>query len=343
MPENELLELYADAAASYPPIQPVAVMGMARGVFIRNPNSIHDKGRQARKRLENARARIADCIHAKPWQIGFTPSATAACRAYLNGEHRVYASPHEHKAVLSCPGISHVQNLERQALMLANNETGEIYEDEIKKMAERGKIVFTDATAAMGHIPVDVQSLGVAGLAAGAHKFGGLCGIGFLYKRGGFMMSESGNIIDPFPGTVPVMLADIMANALQYRTGHMYESECLSASRQRLEEEILTEIPGSHINAYGKKKLPGIISVRFDGVPASRLITALDALGLYVSAGAACSGSSTEPSPTLLADGLSEEQALSTIRISMYEAPPPGFTDFILNALKCAVPRFREG
>lgn len=332
-------ELYADAAASYPPLH--QALGDTWDIQIRNPNSVHIKGRNARAKLEEARERIADCIRAEPRQIGFTPSATAACEAYFSSKITgFYGSPHEHKAVREWSNPFAVKYAQEQALMLANNETGEIYEDEIKNLAENGKIVFTDATAAMGHIPVDVRLLGVDGLVAGAHKFGGLCGIGFLYKREGFR-DLKGNIADPFPGTVPVFLADVMANALEYRVKHMYESEKLSSIREELEEKILKVIPGSHINAYGKRKLPGIISARFDGIPASSLITSLDALGLYVSAGAACSGNSTEPSRTLLADGLTDEQALSTIRISMYEETPPGTDIFILDALKCAVAHFR--
>lgn len=324
-------EVYADCAASAPPLR-CAYDAMTWSYA--NPNSGHTPGRESRRALEDAREIIAHCINAKPEEIAFTPSATAACRDGMELLEINRISVYEHKAVydevqrlfgLNTTGISH---------MLANNETGEIYYGKVKDLSEK-YTVFTDATAAIGQIPVDVQDLGVTALAAGAHKFGGYPGIGFLYMRGGVTDD------DTFPGTPPVALAVAMAQALEYRTDHIIESmNYLLSQRMALISNIMT-IPGAHINCLDKKRLPNIVSVRFDGVNARELLSMLDVNGVYASAGAACSADADEPSRTLLASGLTEEEALSTIRLSFCPETAPEAFSFVSDALRRSVSNLR--
>lgn len=325
-------EVYADCAASAPPLK-CAYDAMTMSYA--NPNSGHIPGRESRRALEDAREIIAQCINAKPEEIAFTPSATAACRIAINGLNMDKCSPYEHKAVSGIMGYDWpFGDAHTYAHMLANNETGERYDFIVRELS-KNYTVFTDATAAVGQVPVDVQDLGVAALAAGAHKFGGYPGIGFLYVRGGVKDD------DTFPGTPPVALAVAMADALKYRTDHMTDSMQYLMEQTAALAMSIQNIPGAHINTPFKGRLPNILSIRFDGVNARELLSMLDVNGVYASAGAACSADADEPSRTLLASGLTEEEALSTIRLSFCPETTPDAFVFVADALRRCVGNLR--
>ncbi len=331
-------EVYADCAASAPVLK-VAwdVVSKAYAEGWGNPNSVHTAGRDARKKLEEAREIIAHCINAKPSEIAFTPSATAACRfatAYLSISK---CSPHEHAAVDDAVwwNGTFMSGGNSYAHMLANNETGELFYGKVKDLSKK-YTVFSDATAAVGQIPVDVQDLGVAALAAGGHKFGAFPGVGFVYIRGG-VKDE-----DTFPGTPPVALALAMAYALEYRTEHMKDANVYLLKQIQFLAKYLLNIPGAYINTPPTNRLPNILSVRFDGVNARELLTMLDVNGVYASAGSACTADSDEPSRVLLASGLTEEQALSTIRLSFCPETTPDEFSFVADALRRSVAQLRK-
>lgn len=316
-------EYYFDCAASAP-VLPCAVENMKYPYA--NPNSVHSRGRDARADLEIARTKIAECIGAEPNEIYFSPSATAACRSACELLVIGDCSPHEHKAVKDA-----CLNVQRNfiffpwgepatvAHILASNETGEIFIDEVKELVTSGKTVFTDATAAMGHIPINVKKLGVAALAAGGHKFGAPPGIGFLYVKDGVAHIGNADRDFTFPGTPPVALACAMADALKYRTRRMKEANAYMLSERSVLIDHLLTIPGAHINCADKPCLPNILSVRFDGINARELLTLMDVNGLCASAGSACHAEDDKPSAALLAAGLSEVEARSTIRLSWCE------------------------
>lgn len=328
-------EVYADCAASAPPLK-CAYDAMTMSYA--NPNSGHALGRESRRALEDAREIIAHCINAKPEEIAFTPSATEACRHAIAFFNMTECSPFEHKAVEDAVWLNRSWGMSNNTLsiahMLANNETGERYDFIVRDLSEKST-VFTDATAAVGQIPVDVQNLGVQSLAAGAHKFGGFPGIGFIYVRGGVKDD------DTFPGTPPVALAVAMAEALKYRTDHMTDSMQYLMEQTATLAMSIQNIPGAHINTPFKGRLPNILSVRFDGVNARELLTALDVNGVYASAGSACTADADEPSRTLLASGLTEEEALSTIRLSFCPETTPEAFSFVANTLSRCVSQLR--
>lgn len=333
----DIKEVYADCAASAP-ILPCAHDVLTYWNYA-NPNSVHTPGRESRMALEQARSTIAECINAEPSEIAFTPSATAACQFALNVMNIGVCSDYEHKAVWEHARFINIWGLtdtNAYAHMLANNETGEIYVGKVKELSQKYS-VFTDATAAVGQIPVDVKDLGVHALAAGGHKFGAFPGIGFLYIKGG-VKDE-----DVFPGTPPVALAVAMAEALQYRTTNMpMATSYLSHRVGVLEARIESFIPDAHINCQDKDRLPNILSVRFDGVNARELLTMLDVNGVYASAGSACTADSDEPSRVLLASGLTEEQALSTIRLSFCPETTADEFSFVADALRRSVSQLRK-
>lgn len=330
-------EVYADCAASAP------ILPCARDVLslwsYANPNSVHIVGRESRTALEHARATIAECINAEPSEIAFTPSATAACHFALDVLKIGACSDYEHKSVYGhvyafCRDLLELDS-HAYAHMLANNETGEIFYGKVKDLSKK-YTVFSDATAAVGQIPVDVQDLEVAALAAGGHKFGAFPSVGFIYVRGG-VKDE-----DTFPGTPPVALALAMAYALEYRTEHMKDANVYLLKQTQFLAKDLLNTPGAYINTPPTSRLPNILSVRFDGVNARELLTMLDVNGVYASAGSACTADQDTPSRTLLASGLTEEQALSTIRLSFCPENTPDDFQFVADALRRAVTQLRQ-
>lgn len=303
-----------------------------------NPNSVHKLGRIAREDLEYARSTIAECINAKPEQIAFTPSATAACHTAISYLNITDCSPYEHNAVKEPVGWNKLfmgGDDGAYAHILASNETGERFDSKVRALAKE-KVVFTDATAAVGQIRVDVKWLGVAALAAGAHKFGGPPGIGFLYLKEG-ITDESA-----YSGTPPVALAVAMATALKYRMNHMIEANVYLMEQTDRLSETLAKTTGAVINSPMSKRLPNILSVRFDGVDARELLTMLDMNGVYASAGAACNSHSDEPSQVLLASGLTEEQARQTIRLSFCPETAEEDFQFVAEAVSRCVSKLRN-
>lgn len=338
---NPIREVYFDCAASAPMLR--SVREMLGAWQYANPNSVHSPGRDARADLENARAVIAECIGAEPNEIYFTPSATAACRSAVSLLEIPHCSPHEHEAVKSACRwqiIGSSIDPDAHAHILASNETGEIFLDEVVELVEQRKKVFTDATAVMGHIPIDVKEMGVAALAAGAHKFGGPPGIGFLYVKDGVAERSVTERDFSFPGTPPVDLACAMAEALKYRMDNIEMSRTMLAERVAF-GRALEKIPGCTVNVRDKPRLPNILSVRFYGINARELLTLLDVNGVFASAGSACHAEDDKPSAALLAAGLTEEQAKSTVRFSFCEETTGAEYDMVANVVKMCVERLR--
>ena len=139
-------------------------------------------------------------------------------------------------------------------------------------------------------------------------------------------------------------LAVAMAEALKYRTEHIDTANEYLAEQYSLLMDRIMEIPGAYFTV-GKESilhLANILSVRFDGVNARELLTMLDVNGVYASAGSACTADSEEPSRVLLASGLTEEQALSTIRLSFCPETTPEEFSFVADALERSVAQLRN-
>ena len=318
---NSVLNFDCAASAPVLPCAMEAFLSAPAG----NPNAGHAIGRAARDALENARHDIAECIGAESKEIHFAPSATAACRFAVELFDISYPNPHDHKAVYDPVKKNAIRHKEEDdfssrwnSVPLASNETGRIFDEHIENVLHfEGQEVFTDATAAMGHMRINVKEIGVSALAAGAHKFGGIPGIGFLYVRGGFAERDAAD--HTFPGTPPVALACAMAAALKYRMENLGLAEELFHRRTAFAQMLRDGLPGVVEINTPFYAVPTILSVRFDGVNARELLTAMEVRGLCASAGAACSSGSDEPSRQLLAAGLTPEQALSTVRFSFAE------------------------
>ncbi len=212
------------------------------------------------------------------------------------------------------------------SIMYANNELGTVQPvAELGALCrERGVLFHTDAVQAVGHIPVNVRRDNADMLSLSAHKFHGAKGIGALYCR-------HGTVLEPLmyggaqergmrPGTSNVPAAAAMAAALDECCADMEKNmRRVTALRDELIHEVTARIPGAHVNCGASPRLPGLASLRFDGVDNEALLMLLDLAGICCSAGAACSAGAIEPSHALLAVGLTRDEARGTLRISLGE------------------------
>ena len=199
----------------------------------------------------------------------------------------------------------------------------------------------------MGHIPVDVQKLGVDLLSLSAHKFGGPRGAGALYCRTGAplepLLFGGGQERGRRPGTENTAAIAAMAAALGEACGNMEQAAARTRRlRDRLAARIL-EIPGAQINGSMTSRLPGNINCRFDGVEGETLVILLDLAGVQVSAGAACSSGSGEPSHVLTALGQSRREAYGATRISLAETSTEAEADCIADRLEAIVADLQNG
>ena len=325
--------IYLDAAAHEMPL-PAAVDAFLKMQDLANPSSLHSEGRAAKSVLEAARATVARCLNCEPSEVCFTSGATEACNwmihclsVFSNGVSEI--PRYEHHAVLEYPAIAPVVFSDLKpghTHMLANNETGEIYDIESMQKSLTG-LFGCDATAAVGQIPVDFRALGVDYLAFGAHKFGGLSGIGALIVCEDApiapMICGGGQEHGMRGGTESVALARAMAAALEKRCETMYDDIArITNLRDDFITEILRLVPDAYINGPwvicdASRRLPNNANISFLGVESQSLVLALSRKGLCASSGSACTSGSLNGSYVLRAMGLSEERARSAVRFTL--------------------------
>jgi len=210
------------------------------------------------------------------------------------------------------------------SVMWANNETGVLQPVEAVVTAARahGVPVHTDAIQAVGSVPVDVAASGVDLLTATAHKVGGPHGAGVLVARRGLdltpLLHGGGQERDLRSGTVGVPavagLAAAFESAVKEQVDHATR---VSHLRDTLVEGVRAVVPDVVLNGGDAEKLPGIANLRFPECEGDSLLMLLDAQGVEVSTGSACSAGVPQASHVLLAMGQSEEEARSSLRFSL--------------------------
>ena len=303
-----------------------------------NPSSSHDLGRQARVLIEDARERIAKCINAEPEEVYFTSGGSEANTWALN-EFSSIATELEHHSVnasrympVNADGIVNADAYNGMtywigdvvSCMYVNNELGTI--QPIKEVAAiahyKKKWFHTDAVQAVGHIPVDVKDLNCDMLSASGHKFGAPKGIGFLYVK------KDGPELDPLiyggkqeqgirGGTENILGIIAMAAALEDTVEHMEERNAhVKYLRNKMIDRLL-QIPGARLNGSLENRVPGNINIRFSGVSGARLVSLCSLYGIYISSGSACNEGISMPSHVLKAIGLTDIEALSSVRITI--------------------------
>jgi cysteine desulfurase len=256
-----------------------------------------------------------------------------ACDKVSKEERNITFLPVDDKGIVSVQElIKRLKNIRENnrnesdilvSIMMANNEIGTIEPIlELSQCAhEYGAIFHTDAVQAVGHIPIDVNKLGIDMLSASAHKFNGPKGIGFLYKRRGVCLSSyndgGAQEFGLRAGTENVASIVAMAVALDKNCQGMKENErniqaCVNAFFERLDALGIDYIRNGALNS-----LPGNISLSFRGKDGESLLHRLDLKKIMVSTGSACDSSNTQISHVLKAIHLSDDYAVGTIRISL--------------------------
>lgn len=297
--------------------------------FWANPNSAHAAGRAALDKLENARECIAIDLNCEPDEVHFCScaceAASWAIKCMRSACYEIYFEKWEHDCVLHSVKATEPHGAlwghTRRGVvsMLANNETGEIF-----RIPKENVIRFVDATAAVGHIPVDFKVLGCDYLCADAMKFGGIPGAAFLIiKRGSPIVPLIyGN--EERGGTPTTALIVAMAAALADKVNNMQENAVKTCHlRDDMIRELL-QIPGAHLNGPWTpgnitSRLPGNINISFEGIDGTSLGLLLTNYGIMTSAGSACTSGNNEPSHVLLAMGVPPELAKGTIRLTINE------------------------
>lgn len=321
--------IYFDNAATTP-ILDCAREAMQAAPFA-NPSSSHAEGRKAKTALESARAVIAACLGCRPIEVYFTSGATEACNWAVKSicstaDQRcrsLVVSPFEHHAVTEAAAQYNVPKYTKldHAQMLVNNETGQLYD--VKSLCGKGGLVFCDATAAVAHLPIDFHALGADYMAFGGHKFGAPKGIGALIVREGCpitpLLHGGAQERGERGGTVSVPLAYAMAAALAWRVKNTADN----ADRiRRVRDQLIFDLAqlGAdfivNCNDGHRHFAEHILSIRFPGVYGASLAAALSENGVMVSTGSACSSGDNAASANLMASGLTEQEALETIRFS---------------------------
>ncbi|MFC1479428.1 cysteine desulfurase family protein [Planctomycetota bacterium] len=322
-----------------------------------NASSLHTHGRNARGLVDKARASVAELLNCEPERIIFTSGGTEGNNTVIKGVFMAQGRGHiitskiEHDSVLGackqieemggnvtyvCAGKHGLINPEdvRAALrddtilisiMHANNETGVIQPiQEISDIAKEKGIPFhTDAVQTYGKIKTDVNEIGCDFLTLSAHKINGPKGVGVIYWKGTYEWDpliaggdQEHGLRTGTEGTHQIAGLGTAAKLAKQRMD--LEFSRLSHIRKQFLNGLKKVAPNTVINeTVPEKQLPGTINATFPGREGLRLLAGLDCYEVSVSIGSACTADRIEPSHVLLGMGLSEEEALSTIRISM--------------------------
>jgi cysteine desulfurase len=200
-----------------------------------------------------------------------------------------------------------------------------------------------------GKLPLGVNKLGVDLLTLSAHKIYGPKGVGALYVRTGTplapQMFGGHHERDRRPGTENVPAIAGFGRAAELAAKHLAsaeESARIAQLREKLEQSILSSVPGTRVNGDPARRVANTTNLSFDGVAGEAFVIALDLLGISASTGAACSSGAIEPSHVLRAIGLTDEQAESSIRFSLGRGTSTAEIDYAISTVKATVERMRS-
>ncbi|MGN1345773.1 MAG: cysteine desulfurase NifS [Eubacteriales bacterium] len=232
-------------------------------------------------------------------------------------------------------------------IMYANNEIGSVMPiAEIGAVCRaRGVLFHTDAVQAAGHLPINVAEQNIDMLSLSAHKFHGPKGVGVLYVRRGIALTNliEGGAQERGKRAGTENLAGIagMTAALTEAAAHMEENaRKVSALRDRLIEG-LSKVPHSILNGDPVHRLPGNVSMCFEGIEGESLLLLLDEYGICASSGSACTSGSLDPSHVLLAIGRPHEIAHGSLRLSLCEENTEEEVDYMLEKIPEVVEHLR--
>jgi len=385
-PEGIKLPIYMDNHATTP-MDPRVLEEMLPYFMEKFGNAAsrnHAFGWTAEEGVETARERVAKLVGATAKEIIFTSGATESDNVAIKGVAEMYkekgnhiiTAVTEHKAVLdTCKrlekygyrvtylpvqkdGLVDLDELKSAmtdktilvTIMAANNEIGVLQPwTEIGKLChERGIIFHTDATQAVGKVPVDVIKQNIDVMSISAHKMYGPKGVGALYVRRKNPRVQISAIIDGgghergmrsgtlnVPGIVG--LGKACALASEEMAG---ESAHLAALRERLKDRIMSRLDEVYVNGSMEHRLPGNLNISFAYVEGESLLMGIN--DIAVSSGSACTSATLEPSYVLKALGTGDDLAHSSIRFGIGRFNTEAEVDYVADRVVETVQRLRE-
>ncbi len=379
-------EVYLDHAATTP-IRPEVVEAMLPYLreHFGNPLSLHRYGERPRKAIEEAREKVAALIGAQPGEVYFTASGSEAnnmavkgiammARSRGKGNH-IVVSAIEHQSVLYAAetmgklgfevtqvpvdryGLVDPQAVAEAlrddtvlvSVMLANNEIGTV--EPIAEIARvvraRGIPFHTDAVAAVGHIPVKVEELGVDMLSLAGSQFYGPKGAGALYIRRGLRIiplidggiQENGRRAgtENVPAIVGLGVAAELASAeLEERARR------LIPLRDRLIARLTGEIPHVYLTGHPTRRLPHHVSVTVEYIEGESMLLFLNMQGVAASSGSTCTSRALKASHVLTAIGVDPALAQGSLVFTLGEGNTVEDVDYVLEVLPPIIERLRQ-
>jgi cysteine desulfurase len=347
-----------------------------------NPSSIHSYGREARADLNRAREQVAAAIGAAPEEIIFTAGGSEADNLAIKGtalamygeKSHIITSAVEHHAVLhsveslkrlgfsvtilpvDSEGMVDPEDVKRAitpetcliSIMYANNEVGTIQPiEEISRIAREAGVLFhTDAVQAVGHMPVDVKSLGVDMLSLSGHKFYGPKGVGALYARRGVRLAPliDGGAQERKRRAGTENMAGIVGIGMAIELA-VSEMDEVSAKEERLRDKLIDgltqRIPDVRLNGHRRLRLPNNVNMSFLYVEGESLLLNLDMEGIAASSGSACTSGSLAPSHVLMAMGIPHEVAHGSVRMTLGRYTEDADVERVLDVMPRIVEKLR--
>jgi len=347
-----------------------------------NPSSAYTFGGLVARNIRDAREQVAAILGAFPEEIIFTSCGsesdnTAIMSALSTGKDKMHivTSRVEHPAVkvlcneLTKQGYRVTEipvdkegrlDMDRYkesltpdtaivSLMWANNETGVIFPvEEAAQMArDRGILFHTDAVQAVGKIPIDLQNSTIDMLSISGHKLHAPKGIGVLYVRKGTKFSpfligghqERGRR----GGTENTASIIALGKACELAANRMEEENTkVKALRDKLERELLRQVPSSRVNGGISERLPNTTNISFESIEGESILLLMDEFGICASSGSACTSGSLQPSHVLRAMGVPFTMAHGSVRFSLSVYNTEEEIDFVIDKIPPIIEKLRE-
>lgn len=324
--------------------------------FWGNPSSVHTVGQRAKEILELKRYLVASAFNVSPDKIIFTSGGTESDNFALLGtalKHKkghIISTQMEHPAILNTlklledlgyditliapdkDGVVNPDEIEKNlrddtfliSVMHVNNEVGTIQPiEEIGELSQKNNILFhTDAVQGLPWMEYNLSKMPVDLVTFSSHKIHGPKGIGLLYIKDRDkirrIINGGAQELELRSGTESVPLVAGFSSALTENIESLEKRrEYVLNLKLTLEDKIVNEIEGVSIHGKNVNRVPGISNISFDGVKSRDLQMLLSLRDICVSGGSACSAGSVEPSHVITSMGLSDDEAESSIRISL--------------------------
>lgn len=357
MPDSKNNRVYLDNNASTAPRASALEGAKKGLNFWGNPSSVHQNASQAKSLIWTARQNLAQFLNCEPLEIIFTSGGSESNNHAIKGlfqqalgtKKELIISSVEHPSVLSVADFLSEQGIKVHkvpvskkgfldedffesklsektllvSIMYANNETGILFP--IKKLIEKThkkKAFFhSDMVQALGKIPIDLKELNVDLASFSAHKFYSLKGCGLLYCKKGISLNS---LIHGGPqergrrsGTENVVGISAFGNVAKEGPEILNKNQNLKSLRDDMEKNILSSLSGVQIMGQSAPRLDNTSCFYIPGIEGETLLINLDLKGISVSVGSACGSGKMESNSIIKAMGWTEEEAKSTLRVSM--------------------------